>query len=472
MPTEPRPQFLGRLSPNARGWIIVVGVIVYVVIGGLLLLFMPDQLLSHWFPDLEDRERAAFLGSAAQVVLFGLGGVIAVVGVGLSLARHAEELLAAEVDRKRAALQSQVHGFEREKEDRRRAEIREQRDIEIERELRGRFVSAVELMASSDTMKRTAGLYSSAALADDWQAFRRNEDAQACIDVICYLLRSPLPRNDGIPDASEVAVRRSGYAILRSRLNVPVSNGSCRWSGFLINLRDAPLVFNVDLSDAALDANTIVDFSGAILEGQATLNMDRASVKDGGALRLDGAIILGASSISLIDSELRDGGSLTASDLKISESAGITASGLKISNAARATLGGNMSDDSKLVLYGARLTDSAVLKVSSAMANRSTLMANRIVASDNSIVDLSGTTANGEARLRLSDSGVEAEGAIWTEHVTLSHGDLEYVEGMQENDLGRDVRTRLVRSEHRVAFGPGTTVGAAGLADEGDPLLD
>ncbi|KFF58143.1 hypothetical protein JF66_20840, partial [Cryobacterium sp. MLB-32] len=182
-----------RNSRYPSGLVITIGAVAFVLLGVAAIVLLPRSLLDAWAPGLSAQERGPLLGPISQVVLFGFGGLIAVVGVGLSLARHGQELEAADRDRGRADLQRQTALLDREKEDSRRGEAKSQVRIDANRTLRGRFVTAVELLSASDSAtKRTAGMYALVALADDWQAFGSREEVQVCIDVLCGYLRAPL----------------------------------------------------------------------------------------------------------------------------------------------------------------------------------------------------------------------------------------------------------------------------------------
>ncbi|MBS1674465.1 MAG: pentapeptide repeat-containing protein [Actinobacteria bacterium] len=90
---------------KSYGWIIFAGVVAYIAVGGWLLLWVPGALIQNWVPDVTQTEdRNKLLGAAGQIVLFSLGGVIAAVGVGLSLSRKRDETKAAERDQDRLAI--------------------------------------------------------------------------------------------------------------------------------------------------------------------------------------------------------------------------------------------------------------------------------------------------------------------------------------------------------------------------------
>lgn len=75
------------LSPRS----VIIGIVVYLVIALPTILFVPKLLIENWLGNEDptaDIVRVA-LPAAAQTVLFALGGIVAIVGVGVRLSRHA-----------------------------------------------------------------------------------------------------------------------------------------------------------------------------------------------------------------------------------------------------------------------------------------------------------------------------------------------------------------------------------------------
>ena len=202
------------------------------MIGAATLAFLPAALLDYWFPSLTDQEKAVYLGPSAQIVLLGLGGMIAVVGVALSLARHREELRASV--RAEAALE-----LDRAKERNRQEEVDRQRRTEDQRLLRERFVSSVDLLSDAESAtRRSAGLYAIASVANAWIDLGRRDEAQVCIDVLCGYLRAPLGAGLPATPPEELAVRRTGYELIRRHL-IANDLGVVPWRGFRFNLAGA-----------------------------------------------------------------------------------------------------------------------------------------------------------------------------------------------------------------------------------------
>lgn len=211
--------------------------------------------------------------AAAQAILFVLGGSIAVFGVAVSLSRHRRDLGSAELAR-------QQHAFEQGKEEARVSEAEQTRIADVERTLRARFSDAVGLLSdSSSAVKRNAGLYAIANLADDWAAFGSSDQRQVCIDVLCGYLRAPVPPRSS---EDELEVRRTGYALIRSHL--ADTAGSPDWSECVFPLQGIRVDHEVDLH-------------GLHLGDRAQLLLDGARVTAPGRLRLDH--LTGSGQISL-----------------------------------------------------------------------------------------------------------------------------------------------------------------------------
>jgi hypothetical protein len=254
-------------------WGIAVAAGVFVVVGGMLLIWVPGALLTNWLPDATVDERGRLLGAAGQLVLLGLGGVIATVGVGLSLARHGQERAAAERDRSRL-------------------------DDERQRELRSRFVTTVDLLSAPEPIKRTAALYALGALADDWAVYGRAEEVQVCIDVLCGYLRSPLPAGVAVTPVDEVAVRSTGYQIIRDRLQPERTIDS--WSDAKVDLSAVQIDFQVSLQGVLLRRGSL-DLSGAAIHGPGILQVRDGRIDRGAVLDLTGCTVSDGGLLGLFD---------------------------------------------------------------------------------------------------------------------------------------------------------------------------
>lgn len=276
------------------GWWVTLGVVLYVVVGAVVLFNVPNLLLTNWFPSLNDKQRAAFIGPAANVVLFALGGTIALVGVGLSLSRHRQELEAAERDRQR--LQD-----DRKRERARLNEVDAQRRIDTERALRERFVTTVKLLSDDSPVNRQAALFALGALADDWDALNDEEEVRVCVEVLTGYLRAPRTNDMLLPllpeeryqrdpeeerearrtKPQEVSVKQAGYTVIRNHLRSHVfNNGSRTWENFKLNLTGAHIDFRVDLSDIHLPhSRGGLDFGAAVIAPGAQLHLGGTSLR-------------------------------------------------------------------------------------------------------------------------------------------------------------------------------------------------
>ncbi|NUJ89149.1 hypothetical protein HOW07_14140 [Plantibacter sp. MCCC 1A11337] len=266
-----RPRFLSPVR-------ILLGLCVFLALAIFALLLVPRFLLDSWLADLPALDASTLrlaIGNAAQVVLFGLGGIIALVGVGLSLSRHSLELMNAE--------------DEQAKELRRIAELEQQRRADNERELRARFVQAVGLLSNEDKgTTRQAGVYALGALADDWMNHGRADERRVCIDVLCGYLRS---RWDPAAEAAddERRVRSAGFGLIAQHLRGSADPHS--WQGESFNLVGSIVDFDVNFSEICLESGSI-DLSGANLSG-GELRFDSAHLA-GGSLKFNRASLSGA----------------------------------------------------------------------------------------------------------------------------------------------------------------------------------
>ncbi|SMG34780.1 hypothetical protein SAMN06296010_1987 [Agreia pratensis] len=272
-----------------RPWVIVPAVIAFVVFGAVALLLLPQLLLDNWLANQEVDTATVRLavGNAAQVVLFSLGGVIALVGVTLSLSRHGLELENAE--------------NERAKEERRITELEQQRHADGDRELRARFAQAVGLLSDPDKpTTRQAGMYALAALADDWANHGRTDERQVCIDVLCGYLRSRWdPTSDKGDD--ERRIRATGFDLIGTHHRQ--ADGQPSWDGARFNIQGAIIDFDINFRNTRF-ASSRVDLSHAVFSG-GTVSFTHGSIQ-GGGLTFSQAQFLGAT-LSFFGTELMGG---------------------------------------------------------------------------------------------------------------------------------------------------------------------
>jgi len=315
--------------------VIIGSIMVFVIVGGLAVFFAPMWLLANWYPSGTDAETMnRSIGSAAQIVLFTLGGVIALVGVGVSLSRHGQELVAANRERELADLQLRAHHLDRDKEERRKHEQQLERAAGDERALRARFIAAVDLLADSESpIKRTAGIYAIAALADDWQQVRRPDERQVCIDVLCGYLRAPVGK-EGTP-TEEVEVRKTGYEVIRDHLRGG-PGAAPRWAGAYFPLTGVTIDFPVDLNMIRVDAGTSIRLTGARVNG-ARLSFSGSTITNRGRLRLNSAH-LRASQLDLKDLKVIDNGVVEVNDAVVTDTSAISAEGTRVAGNSRLDL--------------------------------------------------------------------------------------------------------------------------------------
>lgn len=254
--------------------------LVFVVVGIGILAVAPARLLQNWLPGASVTEQGKLIGTAAQIVLVGLGGIVAIVGVALSLSRHRQEIQAAARDRNKER-------------------------FETEREYRSRFVSAVELLSADEPIKRSAALYALAALGDDWLHHGRPDETQVCVDVICAYLRGPLPEGvERTPD-DEVEVRTTGYNIVGSHLR---AEGG--WGALKLDLSRSLIDFPVHLSSLYLHGRGTLSLSGARVVGDGRLRVARWEIHDAATLDLAGTQIGERCVVALRNGLVRDQGTL------------------------------------------------------------------------------------------------------------------------------------------------------------------
>lgn len=319
-------------------------------------------------------------GEPARNVLLLAGGIVAVVGVGLSLSRHREELDSADRDRERLA-------HDRTKEETRQVEAAVQRRSDAERGMRARFVTAVELLSDDERpMKRAAGLRSLSALADDWAAIRP-EEVKVCVDTICDYLRQPVPRPEpetvgeglhkevALPDPctprEEIAVRLVGYQILRDHL---IPEAEHKWGDRHINLSGALVDFEADLGGIELSGGRL-DFRRAEVCGGGVVNLDHSKVSYGGRLDFTGASIHGSepdtgspSSVDMTGAHFDAGCSVLLSRAVIANGATVTFKEAKFNDGAHVeTRRCEVANFSDVRFVGVTLSNGAYLSLTMAI---------------------------------------------------------------------------------------------------------
>lgn len=363
---------------------------------------VPGMLLAHWLPNGTADERRGLLAAAGQIVLLGLGGIIAVIGVALSLARHGQSLLDARSQQdnettRRGEVAEQI-GLERSREEARASEARAQRELEVERDLRARFVAAVELLSAAAPVKRTAGLYALAALGDDWLAFGRPNELQVCIDVMCGYLRSNVTAAERTP--AEASVRDAGFQLIASHLTPEGFREDSAWEGRRFPLAGAPVWFTVTLDGISCANGTVLDlrqaefFSAAVSLNRVTVSrsaavyFDDLKMHDTSTLHFEDATIESGSLVSLADASLGSRSVIIASRAQISDRAEVALSGIRLEgnaiidfSEARLFSGGgvtlddaNLGDSSRIDFGHTTVREGAYIGVEGAMLSGSAVL--------------------------------------------------------------------------------------------------
>lgn len=410
-----------------RGWVIASAIFVFCLVVVVLLLTVP-----------EDR-----FGDSAKTILLASGGLVAVVGVGLSLSRHREELDSADRDRARLAhdqnkeenrrqeyedrriddrkRERQRRDDERERDVARQKEADVQRRMDHERELRGRYVAAVELLSDTEhPMKRIAGLRSLGALADDWDAFGRSGEVQVCIDTLCdYLRAAPTPIQAGESEANtphgEIQVRVAGYQILRDHLG---PTAEPYWGDRRINLSGALIDFPVNLSGIDLRGGTL-DFSATQFLAWGRLGLASSTISGYGVLDLSQLNLRSASRIDLEGVQLTDSGKVLAKWAQLRDNAVLDLSRMSLDDAAGVVLThAEVRDGSRIELERAvfrsesRLGLGWITLLGSALVNARTVMLlgeSRCSLEVAEVAEKSSVTLPGAT---IKADGVEMHGAI------------------------------------------------------------
>jgi uncharacterized protein YjbI with pentapeptide repeats len=288
------PERVSKLPVGTIAWCIFA----FIACAAVAIFWVPQLLINNWLAGQKIDAGTARLAvsNAGQIVLFALGGIIALVGLALSLSRHALELQVAEDDKN--------------KESRRMRELVEQRKSDAERELRARFSQAVSLLSDvGRATTRQAGVYALGALADDWDNFGRRDERQVCIDVLCGYLRSAWdPRGETSGD--EKRIRSAAFDLIATHLRP--GSGAVDWNGAMFNLQGSMIAFEtnfrgITLTSGALDLRrstfdgAIASFAGSSFKG-GTMQMDQARFSDC-EIRFESCTFDGTD-VSFVDSKL------------------------------------------------------------------------------------------------------------------------------------------------------------------------
>lgn len=417
-----------RVSYGRR---IAVCVAAYVVAAIPIVLYVPAGLLNNWVPGLAPVEQGKLLGAAGNLVLLALGGVIAVVSVGLSLSRHRQELDAAERDRQRLS-------DDQDREEARLLEVLDQRRIETERSLRERFVTTVQLLSDSAPVNRQAALYALGALADDWDAFGKPDEVQVCVEVLTGYLRAPRTKEmltpldtadayDTNPDdyyyaqrttPLEVAVKQAGYTVIRNHLR---QGASPNWQRRQLNLSRAHIDFPVellqphirgggalDLRDIWIGLNGSVDLAAARISETGRLQLTDAVIAGRGSIDLQAALVSGRGSLDLRRASI-SGGQVKLMKAKVTDQGNVILRGISIRRD-----GGNVD------LTGASIDDGGNVDLTDAsIHDEGRALLRQVVISDDGNVDVGGATVGGGGNIDFSGVIVRDRGRIDFTHTAI-----------------------------------------------------
>lgn len=396
------------LKSVSYGWRITVGVLIYLVIAFFTVLYAPAALLNNWITGNDTAEKAKVIAAAGNLVLLALGGVIAVVTVGLSMSRHRQEREAAERDRQRLA-------DDRKREQARRAEVEAQRRIDTERALRERFVTTVKLLSDPAPVNRQAALFALGALADDWDAFGKLDEVQVCIEVLTGYLRAP--RTDDMlvpltqeqldmipPDerrdaqrttAQEISVKRAGYTVIRNHLTQGVAS---RWHDRSINLAQAHVDFTLDLTDARVTGDGRVDLTAATITGDGRVDMLGATITGDGEVDFALAKISDDGVVDMLGVTISVRGMVNLSDVMVAGDGEVNMLGATISDSG-------MVDLKDAIIAGDGLVNLAAATIS----DRASVNLRDVTISDRGRVDLRDAKAYGDGRVYVTDLTITDE---------------------------------------------------------------
>jgi hypothetical protein len=420
---SPTPAVNGLRWWKRFGVRVTAGVIVFVILGGVALLTVPDLLLRNWFPDLTSQKRAAFLGPATTTVLFALGGIIALVGVGLSLSRHRQELDAAARDRERLY-------DDQEREQARRDEVDAQRQIETERALRERFVTTVKLLSDPAPVNRQAALFALGALADDWDAFGKPDEVQVCIEVLTGYLRAPRSGEMLIPltqieddqsDPSdrreaerttpqEISVKQAGYTVIARHLQ---KDAAPHWRGRSLNLAGAHIDFDVDLNGVIITDRGSVNFSDATITNLGSVSLSSATITNLGRLGLYSATITNRGWVNLFGATITNGGHVGLTSATITKGGSVALNKATITNRGLVSLfHATITETGMVALSGATVTDRGSVSIDNAtITNRGLVSLRGVTITEDGVVSLRDLT--------ITDSGVVSfQGATIADNVS------------------------------------------------------
>ena len=136
-------------------------------------------------------------------------------------------------------------------------------------DLRARYAVAAEQLGHERPAVRLAGVYSIAALADDWQVVNNFEQQKVCVDVLCAYLRMSYDPASEVAKGGEKEVRLTIIKTIAERLQDPNSPHS--WNNLFLDFTGA--VFDGGTFDGAEFSGGRVSFNRAkFTGGRVTFN--------------------------------------------------------------------------------------------------------------------------------------------------------------------------------------------------------
>lgn len=441
---------------------VAAGVILFVIVGGIALFNVPDLLLADWFPDLTSEQRAAFLGPATTAVLFALGGTIALIGVGLSISRHRQEIKASARDLERLY-------DDRERERARRDEVDAQRSVDTERALRERFVTTVKLLSDPAPVNRQAALFALGALADDWDAFGKPDEVQVCIEVLTGYLRAPrsdemlvpLPQ-EGVTSSSppdrrgahhttpqEIAVKQAGYTVIDRHLR---EDATPHWRDRTINLAGAHIDFDVDLN-------------GATITNNGTVNLDNATVTNNGTVNLGKATVTNNGTVSLYDATITNDGTVTLENATITHNATVSLWGATITHRATVNLNrATIAHGGRVTIDGATIADIGYVSLRDAtVAHGGYVSFDEATIAQSGYVDFDGITVADGGAVTVYGAPIEDGGGVVLHRVTVAEGGkMSFYGAMLADNVSANIRVADVSGGGSVTLHDGTLNPPAG----------
>ncbi len=468
IPPAARPSWWKRRTYGQR---VAVGVVSYVLVAIPVVLYAPGALLNNWVPGQTPEEQGKLLGAAGNLVLLALGGVIAVVTVGLSLSRHRQEIDAAERDRQRLL-------DDQKREQARLSEVDRQRRIETERVLRERFVTTVKLLSDPAPVNRQAALFALGALADDWDAFGNTDEVQVCIEVLTSYLRAP--RSDDMlspldaeeahylePEdyydaqrttPQEVSVKQAGYTVIRNHIQWEAAPN---WHDRPINLARAHIDFHVELLRARVDLGGVIDLTAARIAPGGTVDLGAVRISNRGRVSLMDARISGAGGVDMTAADVSNHGMLTLMNVTLTRALVLLVNA-KITNYGSVIIrNSSIRHGASVDLKGAEISDGGTvdLMASKISADRGVILRNakirdggsvnlgEAVISDGGIVDLSAAKITHDGIVDLGAATIDDRGHVNLSGALISDGGSISLTATTIGEGGYVIRPNGVRSK-------------------------